>query len=170
VSHWTYSYPDPLKIGQVADALSAMAAGRPGQQVMKMTQIIWYRSQTAPELPADEAEHTAWEKAQPEARFITIAPDHLREAFWAKIARPIRGIMYHGWGSLVDAGDDHAYRYTNPKTKEVLTELLHSVVQPLGPTFLQVPDRAADVALLESFSSQVFAGRGSSGWGRSWEG
>lgn len=169
VSHWTYSYPDPLKIGQVADALFAMAAGRPGQQVMKMTQIIWYRSQTAPELPANEAEHTAWEKAQREARFITIAPDHLREAFWAKIARPIRGIMYHGWGSLVDTGDDHAYRYTNPKTKEVLTELVHSVVQPLGPTFLQVPDRAADVALLESFSSQVFAGRGSSGWGRSWE-
>jgi len=169
VSHWTYSYPDPLKIGQVADALFAMAAGQPDQQVMKMTQIIWYRSQTAPELPADEAEHTVWEKTQPEARFITIAPDHLREAFWAKIARPIRGIMYHGWGSLVDAGDDHAYRYTNAQTKEVLKELVHTVVQPLGPTLLQVPDRAADVALLESFSSQVFAGRGSSGWGRSWE-
>lgn len=169
VSHWTYSHPDPIKLGQVTDALFAMAAGRPGQQVMKMTQIIWYRSQTAPDLPADENERTAWEKKQPEARFITIAPDHLREAFWSKIARPIRGIMYHGWGSLVDNGDGHAYRFTNAESKEVLKELVHTVVQPLGPTLLQVPDRPADVALLESFASQVFAGRGSSGWGRSWE-
>ncbi len=169
ISHWTYSHPDPIKIGQVTDALFAMAAGQPGQQVMKMTQIIWYRSQTAPELPQDENARVAWEKAEPEARFITMAPDHLREAFWSKMARPIRGIMYHGWGSLVDAGDGHAYRYTNPETKEVLKELVHTVVQPLGPTLLQIPDRPADVALLESFSSQVFAGRGSAGWGRSWE-
>jgi hypothetical protein len=169
ISHWTYSHPDPIKIGQVADALFAMAAGRPGQQVMKMTQVIWYRSQTAPNLPADENERREWEKREPEARFITTAPDHLREAFWSKIARPIRGIMYHGWGSLVDAGDGHAYRYTNAESKEVLQELVHTVVQPLGPTLLQVPDRAADVALLESFASQVFAGRGSAGWGRSWE-
>ncbi|NKB68277.1 MAG: hypothetical protein GKR89_14540 [Candidatus Latescibacteria bacterium] len=169
LSHWTYSYPDPLKIGQATDALFAMAAGRPGQQVMKMTQVIWYRSQTAPQLPADQADHTDWEKAEPEARFITIAPDHLRQAFWTKIARPIRGIMYHGWGSLVETGSDHAYRYTNPQAKEVLQELVETVVRPLGPTLLQVDDRPADVALLESFAAQVFAGRGSSGWGRGWE-
>jgi hypothetical protein len=34
---------------------------------------------------------------------------------------------------------------------------------------LQVPDRKSDVALLESFSSQMFAGRGTHGWGWSWE-
>ncbi|MCK5805528.1 MAG: LamG domain-containing protein, partial [Lentisphaeria bacterium] len=43
VSQWTYSYPDPLKIGQATDELFAMAKGQPGQKVMKMTQIIWYR-------------------------------------------------------------------------------------------------------------------------------
>jgi hypothetical protein len=42
-------------------------------------------------------------------------------------------------------------------------------VQPLGPTLLQVPDRPTDVAVLESFSSQMFAGRGSYGWSQSWE-
>jgi hypothetical protein len=169
-SHWTYSYPDPLKLGQVSDALFAMAAGRPGQQVMKMTQIIWYRSQTAPELPEADEDRAEWEKTQPEARFITAAPDHLREAFWAKISRPIRGIMYHGWGSLVEVGDNSGtYRYTHPQTQKVLAELVRTVVRPLGPTLLQVPDRPADVALLESFASQVFAGRGGSGWGRGWE-
>ena len=112
-SHWTYTYPDPLRIGQATDALFAMAAGREGQQVMKMTQIIWYRSQTAPELLA-EPDRVEWEKAQPEARFITIAPDHLREAFWTKLARPIRGIMYHGWGSLVEVGGQFRHLPLHP--------------------------------------------------------
>jgi len=168
LSQWTYSYPDPIKIGQATDELFAMADGRPGQQVMKMTQIIWYRSQTAPNLPEDEAKRVAWEKEIPDAKFITIAPDHLREAFWCKISRPIRGIMYHGWGSLVPA-EHGSYRYTNPETKEVLKELIHKVVRPLGPTLLQIPDAPADVALLESFTSQMFAGRGTYGWGRGWE-
>ncbi|MFV1967113.1 MAG: LamG-like jellyroll fold domain-containing protein, partial [Pirellulaceae bacterium] len=169
VSQWTYSYPDPLKIGQATDELFAMANGAPhGQQVMKMTQVIWYRSQTAPEVPRDEAQRAAWEKEIPDARFITIAPDHMREAFWSKISRPIRGIMYHGWGSLVPA-QHGSYRFTNPHTREVLTELVDQVVEPLGPTLLQVPDRPSDVALLESFTSQVFARRGTFGWSHNWE-
>lgn len=168
VSQWTYTYPDPIKIGQATDELFAMAEGRPGQQVMKMTQIIWYRSQTAPNLPEDESKRANWEKEIPDAKFITIAPDHLREAFWCKIARPIRGIMYHGWGSLVPA-QHGSYRYTNPETKEVLKELIRDVVRPLGPALLEIPDAPSDVALLESFTSQMFAGRGTYGWGRGWE-
>lgn len=168
ISQWTYSYPDPIKIGQATDELFAMAEGRHGQRVMKMTQIIWYRSQTAPELPEDESKRAHWEKAIPDARFITIAPDHLREAFWTKISRPVQGIMYHGWGSLVEVPGG-SYRYTNPKTKEVLAELIRDVVRPLGPTLLQIPDRKSDIAILESFTSQMFAGRGTYGWSHRWE-
>lgn len=169
ISQWTYSYPDPIKIGQAADELFAMAEGHPGQQVMKMTQIIWYRSGTAPDLPKDEAKRTPWEKALPDAQFITIAPDHMREAFWSKISRPVRGIMYHGWQSLVDVGSKTGYVYTNPATAGVLTELTRDVVRPLGPTLLQVPDRPTDVAVLQSATSQIFAGRGTYGWSASWE-
>ena len=169
ISQWTYSYPDPIKIGQTTDEMFAMAAGAPAnQKVMKMTQIIWYRSQTAPKIPEDESKRAAWEKEIPDARFITIAPDHLREAFWSKISRPITGIMYHGWGSLVEATGG-GYRFTNPETAKVLAELTRQVVTPLGPTLLQVPDRPSDVALLESFTSQMFARRGTRGWGRGWE-
>ncbi len=131
LSQWTYSYPDPIKMGQATDELFAMAAGRPGQQVMKMTQIIWYRSQTAPELPADESTWADWERELPEARFITISPDHLREALWVKLSRPIRGIMYHGWGSLVPS-ETGSYQFTHPGTRPALTQLLRDVVQPLG--------------------------------------
>ena len=56
LSQWTYSYPDPIRIGLATEELLQMTKGasRPDQQVMKMTQIIWYRSQTAPE-PGEEA-------------------------------------------------------------------------------------------------------------------
>ena len=197
LSHWTYSYPDPIRIGLCTDELFCMAGGarRGDQQVMKMTQIIWYRSQTAPE-PGEKARaqtadfadkdvrpsgtgsidasgryQAAWERQIPDARFITIAPMHLREAFWCKIARPIQGIMYHGWGSLVPLADLHgSYRYTHPETRWELKRLVETVVRPLGPTLVQVPDRKADVAFLESFASQMLARRGTYGWNGGWEG
>jgi len=197
LSHWTYSYPDPIRIGLCTDELFCMARGssRPDQKVMKMTQIIWYRNQTAPE-PGEEAQvatadfvdhdtrpqgtgtvdasgryQAAWEREKPDARFITIAPMHLREAFWTKISRPIQGIMYHGIGSLLDLENKHgSYRYTNPQTKYELKRLVHSVIEPLGPTLMQVPDRPADVAFLESFASQMFAKRGTWGWNGGWAG
>ena len=174
LSQWTYSYPDPLRIGLATDELLAMAAGaNPAQDVMKMTQIIWYRSQTAPEPRAGEQPlpfQAQWEREQPDAPFITIAPLHLRQAFWTKIARPIRGIMYHGWQSLVPVDSPSGYRYTNPQTQHELSRLIRTVVRPLGPTLLQVPGVSSDVALLQSFASEMFARRGTFGWGRGWIG
>ncbi len=173
LSHWTYSYPDPIRIGLATDELFAMARGGPdGQGVMKMTQIIWYRSQTA---PADTSPDSAtglspWEDRDPDANYITIAPAHLREAFWTKIARPVKGVMYHGWQSLVPVEGHSSYRHTHPETRHALGDLVSRVVRPLGPTLLQVPDAPSDVAFLESFSSVMFARRGTYGWGRSWAG
>ncbi|HJN18513.1 MAG TPA: LamG-like jellyroll fold domain-containing protein [Armatimonadota bacterium] len=174
VSQWTYSYPDPLRIGTVTDELAAMARGAgDAQDLMKMTQIIWYRSQTAPmsEESQDEvAAQTVWEDTDPDAAFVTISPMQLREAFWTKIARPIKGIMYHGWQSLVPTDSTSAYRYTHPQTQHELTRLVREVVQPLGPTLRQVPDVQADVAVLQSFASEMFARRGTYGWGHTWIG
>jgi hypothetical protein len=192
LSQWTYSYPDPIRIGLATDELFAMASGHPGQKVMNMTQMIWYRSQTAPE-PGESAQKVTatfndhdtgpakagavktdqyqaqWEREQPNARFITPAPMHIREAFWTKISRPIQGIMYHGWGSLVPA-DGGSYQYTNPATKFELARLIDTVVEPLGPTLMAIPDRKSDVAFLESFASQMFAKRGTYGWNGGWQG
>ena len=195
LSQWTYSYPDPIRIGTATDELFAMAAGAEhDQRVMKMTQVIWYRRQTAP-MPGEQAQvadaffddhdhgsgteadapepqryRARWEREIPDAAFITIAPMHLREAFWAKLARPIRGIMYHGWQSLVPTPDVKGYRYTNPATQDELRRLVQCVVEPLGPALLDVPDRPSDIAFLESFTSQVFARRGTYGWNGGWAG
>ncbi len=173
LSHWTYSNPDPIRIGLATDELFAMAAGaaRP-TRVMKMTQIIWYRSQTAPAHTGDVARAAAlspWEDTDPDAKFLTISPDHLRESFWCKISRPIAGIMYHGWQALVPTDEKGAYRHTHPGTMTALRELLRGVVEPLGPALLQIGDAPRDVAMLESFAAQMwYAGRGTYGWGRGW--
>ncbi len=177
LSQWTYSYPNPINLAVATDELLAMAGGAATRQnVMKMTQIIWYRSQTAPipKKPTDAPAYQArWEREQPGAEFITIAPMHLREAFWNKIARPIKGIMYHGWESLVPHEQPNGYCFTHPETQHELARLIHEVVQPLGPTLLQTPAVKSDVAFLESFASEMFAGRTTysySGWGGSWPG
>ncbi len=174
LSQWTYSYPDPIRIGLATDELMAMARGGPkGQQVMKMTQIIWYRSRTAPEAKPGKPSPgylATWEQEQPDAPFITIAPMQLREAFWTKISRPIKGIMYHGWQSLVPTDSPSGYRFTHPQTQHELKRLIENVVQPLGPTLLSVPGIKSDVAFLESFSSEMFARRGTYGWCGGWAG
>jgi hypothetical protein len=172
ISQWTYSYPDPIRIGVATDELFAMARGaKQPQQVMKMTQIIWYRNQTCPAKKGDEvtkAVKSVFEDTDPDRIFPTISPMHLREAFWTKMARPIQGIMYHGWQSLVPTDSTSAYRYTHPQTQHELRRLVKEVVEPLGPALMQVPDRKSDVAYLESFASQMFARRGTYGWGQSW--
>lgn len=169
ISHWTYTYPDPLKIGLCADQLFAMsAASGKNQRVMKMTQLIWYRSQTAPIGSKAPGDIVAWEDHDPEAAYITIAPMHLKEALWTKISRPIQGIMYHGWQSLVSTDSPSAYRFTNPNTAPVLKQLIHDVIEPLGPTLMAIPDERSEVAFLESFTSQMFARRGGYGSNIDW--
>jgi len=174
ISQWTYSYPDPIRIGLATDELLAMAAGADHEQsVMKMTQLIWYRSQTAPKPEPGKPgpdRLAAWERVQPDAPFITIPPMHLREAFWTKIARPITGIMYHGWGSLVPVEGTGGYRHTNPETRHELARLIRTVVRPLGPTLKTISGVRSDVAFYECFASQVYARRGTYGWGGGWGG
>ncbi|MGB0579698.1 MAG: LamG domain-containing protein, partial [Limisphaerales bacterium] len=174
LSQWTYSYPEPIRIGTATDELFTMTEGAKNPQgVMKMTQIIWYRSQTAPITKpgrTNAAPQSEWEDKDPDAAYITIAPMHLREAFWTKLSRPIQGIMYHGWQSLVKGKVPYAYRFTHPQTQHELKRLIHEVVHPLGPTLKQIPDRLSDVAYLQSFASQMFARRGTYGWNYRWSG
>lgn len=140
-------------------------------RVMKMTQLFWYRSTTAPaESSPREGELPAkWADQDPTTSFISIHPHHLREAFWTKIARPVEGIMYHGWSSLVPTDGSHAYKYTHPQLQHELTRLIHEVVEPLGPTLRQVPAVKSDIAFLESFTTFAFASRATWGYAGGWQ-
>jgi len=176
LNQWTYSYPNPLRVGLAADELFAMAEGKPGQQVMNMIQVIWKRTELTNWKPGQAVKppkgisETEWEKKSPQAKYISIAPDPLSEGTWLEFARPIKAIANHGWGSLgKELGDRQgSYDTTNVEARKRMTYLLHHVIKPLSPTMMQVPDYKTDVAFLQSFTSQIFAGRGTYGWGRSW--
>jgi hypothetical protein len=163
LGQWTYTNPDPLRIGYFTDELRTLAAPQ-HQRVMKMTQLFWYRSQTAPKKAGTDHIASPFDDHDPDAAYITISPMHLRESFWTKLARPIDGIMYHGWQALVPTDSTGAYRYTHPDTKEEFRRLHRDVLERLGPTLKQVGDRASDIAYLNSFTAQMFARRGSYGY------
>ena len=162
ISHWSVSYPDPIRPAAPTDELIAMAAGRPGQKVMAMAQIISPRGTVAPVGVHPENE-PAWVKDSPEGPYITIPPDSLKEAIWSIIARQVHGIMFHGDGCLWGKPGNKGYVMTNPDTKFMIARLLNDVVKPLGPTLKRIPEREPKVAMLESFAASVFAGRGT--WG-----
>ena len=168
IGQWTYSYPDPIKIGQATDELLAMARGRKGQKIGSMTQAIWYRSKTAP-LQKQVKNPPAWLAKEPEAQFISISPDNLREAFWSKISRKVDFLMYHGVGSLLDTTPHKLYRYTNAESKKVLAEVAEKVIRPLGPVIKRIPEKAPQVAILQSLAASFYAPRHHSfGWSSNW--
>ena len=56
------------------------------------------------------------------------------------------------------------YQFTNPESIVAISNVFHEVGIPLGPLFRAVPERKPEVAVLESYASTFFAGRGSWGW------
>ncbi len=165
LSQWTYTEPSPLRVGYFADEVFAMAAASPvKQRVMKMTQLFWYRSTSAPQSTGTNHIASPFDDHDPDAAYISIAPMHLRGSFWSMLSRPVSGLMYHGWSSLVPTDGTHPYKYTQPDLQTEFRRLHHDILEPLGPTLLQIPDRPSDVAYLNSFTAQMFARRGSYGY------
>ena len=167
ISQWSYTQPDPIKVGQVTDEVLAMGGGNHNQMVMKMTQAFWYRNQSAP-IDVNVTNPPKWLNEYEDAKYISISPDHLRIAFWSKIARKLDGIMYHGYSSLVEP-TTHSYKYTNPECANALKDLTQNVITPLGPLLKRIPERRPEMAVLQSFATTIFTqGNATFGWGRGW--
>ena len=163
LSQWVYAQPEPMNVAGPVEEVIAMADGNPGQHSMIMTQLICYRSNIAPTnvtvSPVPE-----WVKKRPNAGFPTIPPDSLQEAVWSMLAKPVKGIMFHGWETIWETGAETGYAYTCPETAKRLRELLNGVVAPLGPMLKDLGRRQPEVAVLESFTSCVLGGPSSWGW------
>lgn len=172
LSQWTYTNPDPLRMSLPVDEMFAMASGRqPTAPVMKMTQLFWYRSATAPEgsSPRPGSNPAKWVDQDPDASYISIHPHHLREAVWTMLARPVKGVMFHGWQSLVPTDGSHPYKYTHPQLQHEFARLTSEIIVPLGPTLVQVPAAPGDIAFLESFTTFAFTAKGSWGYAGGWQ-
>lgn len=135
-----------------------------------MTQIIAYRSLSAPQGKVLK-NPPEWTKKYPDAQYVTLAPDLMRIALWTQISRHVSAVMLHGHNCLYEYVPKfhwETYICTNTETRDAVKEVLAGVVGKLGPVLKRVPERPAEVAVLESFASAIFAERGtygSSGWG-----
>lgn len=161
INHWTYVYPEPYCIGYNIAEQQAVARGQPGQKILTMIQAISYRSKLAPqtEHPPHEPE---WAKEMPDCRYPTTPPDMVQEAMWHVFARKVDGIGFHGWNALFDDGrrrTARGYAQANPETVKRIERIFRDVAVPLGPLLRAVPERAPEVAVLESCAGQVLGGR-----------
>jgi len=167
MSQWVYTNPDPVKVSMVLDELEAMGhAFNVPREIYLCIQSIWYRSHSAP-IQTKVKDPPQWLSREPEAKFITVAPDHLQEAIWLAVAHRLDCLATHGYGSLIEE-QMHSYRYTNTESREVFKRMIERVVRPLGPLIKAVPERRPDMVILESFASQILAGHGTGGWGTGW--
>ena len=163
LNQWVYAVPEPMNVAGPAEEILAMAAGRKGQIPSIMTQLICYRSRIAPKDVKVDPE-PEWVRRRPLADFPTIPPDTLQEATWSMIAKPVKAIMYHGWGTIYETGVAKGYVYTNPESAQMIKRLLKDVVAPLGPTLKRLGREAPPVAVLESFTTCALGGPASWGW------
>ncbi len=163
LDQWVYANPEPMNVAGPVEELFAMAAGRPGQKVGIMTQLICYREQLAPKATA--LEHPpAWVVGRPDAEFPTIPPDSLQEATWSMLAKPVQAIMYHGWQTVFETGSTRGYTYTCRESEARLKSLLHGVVEPFGAILPKLGREPSRVAVFESFTTAAMGGPASWGW------
>ena len=163
LNQWVYAAPEPMNVAGPLEEELAMADGTPGQQTMMMTQLICYRYSLAP-TQVKTTPVPSWYARRPEARFLTIPPDTLTEAVWSMLAKPVKGIMFHGWGTIKETGTQTGYCFTNDETPDRLRALLRDVVAPLGPTLKRLGRVPSPVAVLESSTSALLGAPHGSGW------
>ena len=163
LNQWVYAVPDPMNVAGPAEEILAMAAGRPGQTPMIMTQLICYRVHLAP-TNVVVAPLPEWVKRRPLAAFPTIPADSLQEAVWSMLAKPVKGIMFHGWNTIFETGQATGYVYTSPETAVRMKDLLRGTVASLGPALKRLERDEPEVAVLESFATAAFGGPASWGW------
>ena len=163
LNQWVYAVPDPMNVAGPAEEILAMTAGRQGQVPMIMTQLICYRVQMAP-TNVVVAPMPEWVKRRPNAAFPTIPADSLQEAVWSMLAKPVKGIMFHGWNTIFETGHETGYVYTSPETAVRMKTLLRDTVAPLGPMLKGLERDEPEVAILESFATVACGGPASWGW------
>ena len=168
VSHWTYTNPSPLALLENIDEMRA-AAGY-SKPVVPNIQLFWYTNEVIGKLEnaADRAKQAQEAAAVAEARdavhfgrFVTISPDHLREAVWLAMARPLSALMLDG-GSAISVTPG-TYAATNPDTVEALAEISDTLVKPYGPMLKGMTGSPARVAVLQSAASTLFGRTGNFG-------
>ena len=177
---WFYALAQPFGVSFIVSEQKAMARGVPGMKIFTILQCFAYNSILTPK-EKNPPVLPAWKTDRPNGRHYTMPPDLMREALWTLFSRQVDGIGFHGQEALIDmcwvatteeekekARLRGGYQFTNPETRLVVRDLLTRVAIPLGPLFRTIPERPAQVGLLQCATSSLLAETGCSwGWGSS---
>ena len=165
--NWAYVYPEPYRLAYTAADVQSRAR-ESGAMVIASVQGAGYRSKMAPK--DEKVENPPkWLEETPNTSYPTAPPDMVIEAMWSSVCRRTDGVSLWGMKALLDIGKYQpmppGYRKgksnqcSNPETLERVGEFLHEVIIPLGPLLRAVPERDGEVALLESYTSQILGHR-----------
>ena len=174
LGQWTYpTRPQPFNVAFATVEQQAMARSYPGQGVFADVQGISYRTHLA---PPEKTPHNPpkWYTEFPNTKYPTTPAAILREAYWYAVMRKMDGIAAYGALSFFtlkgsnETWDEYRLnarpRHTDPAAWPVVSNFFLNVATPLGPLLRAAEERPIEVAVLESASSTLFAGRGSWGW------
>ncbi len=156
LSRKIHSAPEPLIAAYETDCLIAAGGGNPPHPVIPDLDAGWSRAEVAPG-PLSSPVKPLWVQQQPEAKYLTVSPDILRESFWAVISRRIDGISYNGDGVLAGIQESVPGCYAARESASDLESLLNKVIVPLGPMLKKLPEREPEVLVLYSAASAIFA-------------
>ncbi|WP_395719094.1 LamG-like jellyroll fold domain-containing protein [Prosthecobacter sp.] len=155
---------EPCLTGLCMDQQLAMSAAHETQPgVFGVVPLGWDRGLVVPPAAADKAQSILHSDRVSLARRITQAPALLKENVWMALSRPVKGIIFTDWPALRAANLDEmksTRSSTHPLAYEALRDLAAELLFPLGPMLARRQIWRSEVVLLESFSSQIFAGRG----------
>lgn len=153
---------DPIMTGLCVDQLLAMGAAHSREiGIFGIMPLSWEREMVSP-LGADgTAESIRLEDITAPARQISLSPAILKESLWMMLARPVKGLVCTGWPALRSGVDNVSpIRATHPQAYAAFRDVADRVIRPLGPMLARRKPWHSPVVMLESFTSQMFAGRG----------
>lgn len=154
---------DPLMAGLCMDQQLAMAVAHKREiGVFGILPVGWERELASPV----GAEGTAGSIAQMDrllpASRLTMAPALLKSNLWTMLSRPLKGLVIDDGALLCPATGigRTPSGTTHPQALEAMRDVAERLLKPLGPMLSRRQTWRSPVVLLESFTSQVMAGRG----------
>ena len=164
LAEWTYLTPFPFNIRYQIAEMQASARGTgaaiiPGVDGVIRTGVVLPLKRNPDPLPD-------WYRPWEGTGFVTVPPDWAREAFWLMCARRSDGIALAVATPVVGLapGDSYWAPKTNDGTCDAIREVMQSLAVPLGPLLKNMPERAPEVAILESYASAILSGQAPWDW------
>lgn len=155
---------EPCLTGLCMDQQLAMSAAHETQPgIFGVIPLGWERGLVVDPREGDTAQSIRQADRFSLVRWITQAPAILKANVWMTLSRPVGGVIFTGWPALRVAGLDQMKSLpaaTHPLSYAALRDVADKLLLPLGPMLARRHPWRSEVALLESFSSQVMAGRG----------